>query len=414
VTYLTNSGSRPVHRLLTAAATIAGLAGTASAQWTTINLHPPGEGASMALGVSNGQQVGFASSNFDNAYLWTGTAMSAVNLNSSVATTATCVSAGVQGGIIDLGVAYHACLWTGTPGSLVDLHPVPTGTTYSRVCAMTGGSSHQAGFVFYPSGPRACRWTGTAASWVDLNPVGAAQSEALGVHGGQQAGRVMLTAIGAFHASLWTGTAASWVDLHPPGSNLGSSSAVYGVHSLQQAGYAHQPGVSGYRSVASLWTGTAASWVNLHPPTIGGESIAFAVHNGQQVGTIFPGGGSGEHACIWSGSAASFVDLHDFLPIPTGFGRSEAFGIWHDATHTYVVGYAIDATGAKYAVMWVRSQTTTCYANCDGVGGLTGNDFQCFLDAYVAGASYANCDGVGGLTGNDFQCFLNAYVAGCS
>jgi len=57
---------------------------------------------------------------------------------------------------------------------------------------------------------------------------------------------------------------------------------------------------------------------------------------------------------------------------------------------------------------------TTCYANCDGVGGLTGNDFQCFLNAYVSGASYANCDGVGGLTGNDFQCFLDKYVAGCT
>jgi hypothetical protein len=56
---------------------------------------------------------------------------------------------------------------------------------------------------------------------------------------------------------------------------------------------------------------------------------------------------------------------------------------------------------------------TGCYADCDGVGGLTGNDFQCFLDAFVAGKPYANCDGVGGLTGNDFQCFLDKFVAGC-
>jgi DNA-binding beta-propeller fold protein YncE len=58
----------------------------------------------------------------------------------------------------------------------------------------------------------------------------------------------------------------------------------------------------------------------------------------------------------------------------------------------------------------------TCYANCDlstGSPMLTGNDFQCFLNAYVAGLSYANCDGVGGLTGNDFQCFINQFAAGC-
>jgi hypothetical protein len=55
-----------------------------------------------------------------------------------------------------------------------------------------------------------------------------------------------------------------------------------------------------------------------------------------------------------------------------------------------------------------------CYADCDGVGGLTANDFSCFLNAYSAGLSYANCDGTGGLTANDFACFLNSYSAGCS
>jgi hypothetical protein len=55
-----------------------------------------------------------------------------------------------------------------------------------------------------------------------------------------------------------------------------------------------------------------------------------------------------------------------------------------------------------------------CYADCDGVGGLTANDFACFLNAYSQGQSYANCDGVGGLTPNDFACFLNEYSNGCS
>jgi hypothetical protein len=55
-----------------------------------------------------------------------------------------------------------------------------------------------------------------------------------------------------------------------------------------------------------------------------------------------------------------------------------------------------------------------CYANCDGVGGLTANDFACYLNAYSQGQSYANCDGVGGLTPNDFACFLNSYSNGCS
>jgi serralysin len=57
---------------------------------------------------------------------------------------------------------------------------------------------------------------------------------------------------------------------------------------------------------------------------------------------------------------------------------------------------------------------TSCYADCDGIGGLTANDFACFLTAYSNGQAYANCDGVGGLTANDFACFLNSYSNGCS
>ena len=83
----------------------------------------------------------------------------------------------------------------------------------------------------------------------------------------------------------------------------------------------------------------------------------------------------------------------------------------------WIVGYGVDSTG-RYRSYLLRPRTSgACYANCDGSTGspvLTGNDFQCFLNAYVSGAPYANCDGVGGLTGNDFQCFLDKYVAGCS
>jgi hypothetical protein len=60
------------------------------------------------------------------------------------------------------------------------------------------------------------------------------------------------------------------------------------------------------------------------------------------------------------------------------------------------------------------TQVTSCYANCDGVGGLTANDFICFVTAFNSGASYANCDATGGLTANDFICFLTAYNNGCT
>ena len=71
------------------------------------------------------------------------------------------------------------------------------------------------------------------------------------------------------------------------------------------------------------------------------------------------------------------------------------------------------------AVAAITQAAPPCYANCDTSTGnpvLTANDFQCFIDQFVAGTSYANCDGSTGspvLTGNDFQCFVDAFAAGC-
>ncbi len=54
-----------------------------------------------------------------------------------------------------------------------------------------------------------------------------------------------------------------------------------------------------------------------------------------------------------------------------------------------------------------------CYADCNGVGGLTIADFGCFQTKFVAGDPYADCNGVGGLTIADFGCFQTSFVAGC-
>jgi hypothetical protein len=77
---------------------------------------------------------------------------------------------------------------------------------------------------------------------------------------------------------------------------------------------------------------------------------------------------------------------------------------------TFQVDYIDGQGGGRIVVV------PACYANCDNTGGLTANDFQCFIDRFIAGAPYANCDGSTGnpeLTGNDFMCFVNAYVQGC-
>jgi hypothetical protein len=80
-------------------------------------------------------------------------------------------------------------------------------------------------------------------------------------------------------------------------------------------------------------------------------------------------------------------------------------------------GIAWSAAIVGNQVILSTSPAPTCYPDCDGVGGLTANDFQCFLTRFVQADTYANCDNSTTppvLSANDFVCFLNSYVAGCS
>jgi hypothetical protein len=93
-------------------------------------------------------------------------------------------------------------------------------------------------------------------------------------------------------------------------------------------------------------------------------------------------------------------------------------GMFPASTTAVTTGWNATTDGARLmanALLYAGGLLTEpCYADCDGVGGLTANDFACFLSAYTNNESYANCDGVGGLTANDFVCFLTSYNAGCS
>ncbi len=124
------------------------------------------------------------------------------------------------------------------------------------------------------------------------------------------------------------------------------------------------------------------------------------------------------------GSPASFTVVASGNPAPTYAWRKNGVFIAGAFSATYTIPSVTAADAGSYdcvadnACDVATSQPATltvasCYANCDGTGGLTSNDFQCFLNAYASGSPYANCDGTGGLTSNDFQCFLNAFANGC-
>src|SRR6516164_4460025 len=73
---------------------------------------------------------------------------------------------------------YHALLWRGSAGSLVDLHPAG----YNGSIAYAADGNVQAGSAWTSGiGSHATIWSGSASSVVDLNPPGTTGSEAYAV-----------------------------------------------------------------------------------------------------------------------------------------------------------------------------------------------------------------------------------------
>jgi len=226
-------------------------------------LNPAGGGVSQAYGVGGNQQVGYVNVNYgdlnQHAFLWSGSATSAVDLNPS--------------GLI------------GTSNSAYDSEAYGTDGKQQVGWANVNGLDH------------AILWSNTAASAVDLNPAGFNQSEALGISGDQQVG----SANG--HAFLWFGTAASAVNLDPDDA----PSVAYGTNGSQQVG-----DVGGQ---AYLWSGTAASAVDLGGTLLpaSGTWMASQAYTIDATGNVYGiaegtfNGVTGDFAVEWSPTVVTSV-----------------------------------------------------------------------------------------------------------
>lgn len=233
----------------------------------------------------------------------------------------------------------HAIMWSGSPESLVDLHPAGFDSSY----AMGAGGGRQVGFreVWQPQVRSfATMWSGSAASWVDLHPSQYLQSRAYDVEGDQQVGAgAYANATSATHALLWNGTAASAVNLNPATYDY---SQAYATDGVQQVGYVGRWAQSGWR--IALWQGSPESFVDLTPSGIDTVEV-FGVGGGKQVG--YGGFSGGAHALMWNSSSV-YVDLN---PGP-GWGS-----VARATNGTRQVGYAGgNATNfAQHAAAWSGS-----------------------------------------------------------
>ncbi len=327
------------------------LATTLHAQWTATSLHPAGAHESVAYAVSGSQIVGYATVTVgpgvrDHACVWTGSAGSWVDIHpggSATESRALSTDGVNQGGTQTIQFTDRAVKWAGSAASGVSLGP--TGSPFSSVNGITGGTQY--GFAYVSGTNQACLWTGTVGSWTSLQPAGCSDSMVYAASPGQQAGYAVIGT--QYHAARWTGTAGSFVDLHPAGYN---ASYAYAADGGQQGGVVHPPADVIH---ACIWSGTAASIVDLHPALADGGSFVYAMSGGKQAGY---GNVDGPvHAFFWNGTAASWVDLNDFLP--PDYESSIAYGISSSGTTTRVCGQAYNTVLERTeAMLWTLSCST--------------------------------------------------------
>lgn len=316
------------------------------AQYTAAALHPAGYVDSQGKGIGTPYQVGNAEdalTGLTHALLWTGTPGSVVDLNPPGFTAS---YAEAVWGLTQIGRArdgatgnWHAFIWGGSAGSGLDLNPV--GYYSSEAYAADGVYQYGFGAAIGIDYNRALRWEGSHDKAINMHPLTGEYTSSwiYGAGGGFQAGAADGPGL-SVRAMLWANTPESALSLHPPGYTVSLARDTDGV---QQVGEAVVPGGLTH---ALLWSGTASSAVDLNPPGFS-ESYATSVAGGKQVGAGKGPFGIWSHALRWEGTPGSYLDLHTFLP--PGFMGSAAWGIDEVGN---IVGTAVDAGFHSHAVVW--------------------------------------------------------------
>ncbi len=136
-----------------------------------------------------------------------------------------------------------------------------------------------------------------------------------------------------------------------------------------------------------------------------GTCGAYAINNAGAAGGVRASDNGG---MLWVGGKE--IGLNQAV-----FKDASGYPVIHGVTDINDLGQVLcKATTAQGELAVIL--TPMCYPDCDAFGGLSANDFQCFMNKFAVGSRYANCDeSTSGpmLTANDFQCYLNKFAAGC-
>lgn len=307
------------------------------AGWSFTVVHPSGATTSAASGIRNGRAVG----NVDGQ-----TATWIVNVPGW-----TTMGPGVlerTDGVQQVGYIPGAGgVWSGTPGSFIDLFPTQIPTCVGAWVKGVFAGEQAGAAVLNNQFTVAGIWQDSPSSFTSLAPAGSVVSFAEDTHAGQQTGWLLMNGQPGYRAVVWYGTPSSVVSLHPP---FAFQSFSLGCYMGKQVGAYVLLNQNPILNRAALWSGTSASMIDLHPPSAQ-ESVALATYGQRQAGYTTNDGL--RRAAVWNSTAQSYYNLHSLMA--NNYEASEALGIWTDnaGLYTYVAGYAVPiGQNNRHAVIW--------------------------------------------------------------
>ncbi len=241
----------------------------------------------------------------------------------------------------------------------------------------------------------------TTTTIQDLGTLGGHSSVATSINDAGEAAGTSLRTVGAEHAFFWK-PGGPMTDL---GTLGGEASEAWGINeSGHVVGWAQN--AQGVESAFFIDARAGGAMQSLG--TFGTLSHARDINNnGLIVGHSWVVG-KGPHAFVRLPNQ-SMLDLNAQIPAGTGWVLQYATALNDSGI---IVGHG-QLNGVQRAFKLIPDAAPPCYADCDGDGTTTIDDFICFQTLFALGDPAADCDANGTLSIDDFICFQTAFALGC-
>ena len=335
------------------------LAPIALADWSFVDLHPPGATTSTARGVYNGVVVGDRDASITKKRITAGRALVWMGGWTYDVTPPTATAAYLTGtnGYQHVGQIYvsngtpqhFAARWGGTSSAYTSMH-VP-GMTYTRANGISALGGRYVGEGEGSGLNHAFLWGLTRGNGaVDMNPAGWYGASANAVYGNTQVGWA-LTGSFLAHACCWSNTASSFQDLHWHGSF--DESQTTSVCGSTAVGHAYTYSHMNTTNTALIWNLATGISTILHPWGYS-TSAVYGVANGAAVGKANLDWWL-DRAFYWDLNTGATTDLQSVLDYlaPGVYEQSIALAVYTNGSHVEIAGYGVTSYYLRpHAILW--------------------------------------------------------------